>query len=190
VTNHRLEKPGLRQKLAHEFSEMAWIFLYLALFLCALATYSTLLLREFHLGYFAYGTALLNALIMSKVILLGEYAHLGQRYEDKALLLTAAVKALLFAVLMAVFHVLEEVVKHVIHGHTVASALRELTGGRLTEILVRNLVFFCALVPFFAFRELRRVMGEENFFALLFRRREAGVEGQQVIATGAIERAK
>jgi hypothetical protein len=176
MTSEHLEKPGLRQKLAHEFSEMAWIFLYLALFLCALATYSTLLLREFHLSYFAYGTALLNALIMSKVILLGEYAHLGRRFEGKPLLFSALVKALQFAVLMAAFHVIEEVIKHLVHGHTVASALRELTSGRLTEILVRNLVFFCTLLPFFAFRELRRVLGDEKFFAMFFRSTDAAVK--------------
>src|SRR5688572_10559119 len=104
MNSEHLEKPGLKQKLAHEFREMAWIFLYLALFLCALATYSTLLLREYDVSYFAYGTALLNALIMSKVILLGEYAHFGRRFESKPLLVTAVVKALQFAVLMAVFH--------------------------------------------------------------------------------------
>jgi len=175
MTNEHLERPGLRQKLAHEFREMTWIFLYLALFLCALATYSTLLLREFHLSYFAYGTALLNALIMSKVILLGEYAHLGRRHEGKPLLFTAVIKALHFAVLMAVVHVVEEVVKHMFHDHTAAGAMRELARGRLTEILVRNLVFFFALVPFFAFRELRRVLGEEKFFGLFFRTGDAAV---------------
>jgi len=176
MTNEHLEKPGLRQKLAHEFTEMAWIFLYLALFLCALATYSTLLLREFHLSYFAYGTALLNALIMSKVILLGEYAHLGRRFEGKPLLFTAIVKALQFAGLMVVFHLVEEVIKHLAHGHTAASALRELTSGRLSEILVRNLVFFFALLPFFGFRELRRLLGEEKVLALFFRASNAAVE--------------
>src|SRR3954454_15800907 len=108
MTHEHLEAPGLRQKLTREFREVASIFLYLALFLCALATYATLLLREFHLSYFAYGTALLNALIMSKVIVLGEYARLGRRYEGKPLIITAGAKALQFSVLMAVFHVLEE----------------------------------------------------------------------------------
>src|SRR5688572_33389151 len=121
MSSEHPKNPGLRQKFAREFREMAWIFLYLAVFLCALATYSTLLLREFHLGYFAYGTALLNALIMSKVILLGEYAHLGRRFEGKPLLFTAVVKGLQFAVLMAVFHVIEEVIKHLFHGLTAAS---------------------------------------------------------------------
>ena len=175
MADKRLEKPGLKQKLSHELKEMTGIFLYLALFLCALATYSTLLLHEFHVSYFAYGTALLNALIMSKVIMLGEYARVGRKHESKALLLTAVLKALLFALLMLGFHVVEEVIKHLVHGHTMADALRELAFGRMTEVLARNLVFFCALIPFFAFRELRRELGEEKFFALLFRRRASAL---------------
>jgi hypothetical protein len=164
------EKTEVKQKLSHEVRELAWVFLYLALFLCALATYSTLLLEEFHVSYFAYGAALLNALIMSKIIMIGEYARIGRRIEGKPLIVTAAVKALLFSVLMAVFHVLEEVIKSVVHGHTVASAFRELVNGRLTEVLARNLVFFCALLPFFVSRELRRILGEDRFWALFFRR--------------------
>src|SRR5678815_4575967 len=106
MTIEQTEKPGMKQKVVHEVREMAWIFLYLALFLGAMATYTTLMLHEFHVSYFAYGAALINA----KVILLGEYARLGRRYEGKALMITAAIKAFEFSVLMAAFHVLEEVI--------------------------------------------------------------------------------
>jgi len=164
------QNPGLKQKLGHELIEMAWVFLYLAVFFCALATYSTLLLHEFHVSYFAYGTALLNALIMSKVVLLGEYAHLGRRHEGKPLLVHALIKALEFSLLMVVVHLIEEVIKHLLHGHTIASAVRELMRGGLSEVLARNLVIFCALIPLFAVRELRRLLGDEKFFALFFRK--------------------
>ena len=33
MTFEQSEKPGLNRKLAHEFKELVWIFLYLALFL-------------------------------------------------------------------------------------------------------------------------------------------------------------
>ena len=179
MTIDQSAKPGMKQKLARELKEMAWIFLYLALFLCALATYSTLLLREFHVSYFVYGTALLNALIMSKIILLGEYFQLGRKHEGKPLIYAAIFKAFQYAILMAVFHVVEEIIKHLVYGHSVRSALHELMAGRLTEILARNLVFFCALVPFFAGRELRRVLGDEKFSALFFRSGAAALTGPQ-----------
>jgi hypothetical protein len=34
------QKSSLKQKVAHEFKEMAIVFFYLAFFFCALATYS------------------------------------------------------------------------------------------------------------------------------------------------------
>ncbi len=64
------EKTSAKQRVAHEFEELAIITLYLAFFFCALATYSMLLLDRFHVSYFAYGTALINALVIAKVILI------------------------------------------------------------------------------------------------------------------------
>jgi hypothetical protein len=61
-------KTSVKQKVAYEFQEFAIISLYLAFFFCALATYSLLLLDSFHVSYFAYGTAVINALVIAKVI--------------------------------------------------------------------------------------------------------------------------
>jgi len=52
----------VKQKAVHELQEFIGIFLYLAFFFCAFATYSMLLLNEFHVSYFVFGTALINAL--------------------------------------------------------------------------------------------------------------------------------
>jgi hypothetical protein len=41
------EKPGLKHKVEHEFMEITIVFLYLAVFFCALSTYSMLLLEKF-----------------------------------------------------------------------------------------------------------------------------------------------
>jgi hypothetical protein len=162
----RSQKGGLKQKAVHEFQEFAGIFLYLAFFFCALATYSSILLERFNVSYFAYGSALLNALVIAKVILVGEYARLGKRHETKSLLLSATYKAFLFGLLVFAFHVIEEVVKRLISGETVATASREV---RIDDLLCRSLVVFCTFIPLFAFRELQRVLGEEDFRALFFR---------------------
>ena len=53
------------------------------------AAYSTLLRHKFHVSHRAYGTALLNAPILSKIILVGEYFQLGRKQEGKPLILTA-----------------------------------------------------------------------------------------------------
>ena len=161
------EKPSLKQKAAHEFKEFVWIFLYLAFFFCSVATYSMLLLNRFQVPYYAFGTALINALVIAKVILIGEYAHLGKRHEAKPLLQVALYKAFLFGLLVFGFHVVEEVIRRLVHGADIASASRAV---RIDELLARSLIVFCTFVPFFAFRELRRVLGEEAFRDLFFRK--------------------
>lgn len=157
---------GLKQKAIHELEEFGGISGYLAFFFCAIAAYSSLLLNQFHLSYFSYGTAVINALVIAKVILIGEYAHLGKRHETKPLFQSALYKAFLFGLLVLVFHIVEEVIKVLWHGENMGTAFHKM---RLDELLARTLVVFCTFIPLFAFRELARVMGEKKFRDLFFR---------------------
>jgi hypothetical protein len=60
---------------------------------------------QFHISYFAYGTALINALVIAKVILTGDALHAGTRYENKAALPYSAIwKAFVFGFLVFAFH--------------------------------------------------------------------------------------
>jgi hypothetical protein len=166
MNTENAQRASLKQKAAHELVQFGAIFLYLAFFFCALATYSMLLLKSFNVSYFTYGVALINALVIAKVILIGEYAHLGKKHEAKPLVLAAIYKAFLFTLLVFAFHVVEEVVRLLIHRENLATALHEI---RIADLLGRSLVVFCTFIPLLAFRELQRVMGEENFRALFFR---------------------
>jgi hypothetical protein len=161
------QRTSLKQKAAHEFEEFAAIFLYLAFFFCALTTYSMLLLNEFNVSYFKYGFALINALVIAKVILIGEYAHLGKKHEAKPLIQSAVYKAFLFTLLVFGFHVVEEFVRLLIHRKDMVTALHEI---RVDDLLGRSLVVLCTFITLFAFRELQRVLGEDYFRALFFRR--------------------
>jgi hypothetical protein len=169
MSDENSHKASLKQKAFHEFQEMAIIFLYLGFFFCAIATYSMLLLNKFEISYFTYGAALINALVIAKVILIGEYARLGKEHETKPLVYSAINKAFLFGVLVFAFHILEEAIKLLVHGRHVREAFREV---RIDDLLSRTVIIFCTFIPLFAFREMRRVLGEEQFRALLFRGRD------------------
>jgi len=160
------QKATLKEKAAHELVQFVAIFLYLAFFFCALATYSMLLLKEFNVSYFTYGFALINALVIAKVILIGEYAHLGKKHEAKPLLQAAVYKAFLFTLLVLGFHIVEEVIRLLLHKENLARALHEI---RIDDLLGRSLVVFCTFITLCAFRELQRVLGEDKFSALFFR---------------------
>ena len=156
---------SLKQKATHEFKQFVAIFLYLALFFCAVATNRMLLLKKFDESYFNYSFALINAFVIAKVILIGEYARLGRKFEAKPLLLSSVYKAVLFGLVVFGFHFFEEGIKRLLHGENVAGAFREM---RVDDLLSRSLVIFFTFVPFFAFRELRRVLGEDKFGDLFF----------------------
>ena len=168
MSNEGALKPTTKEKVEHELRELTIIFLYLAFFFCALVTYSMLLLDKYDIPFYNYGTALLNALIIAKVILIGEYARLGKRHEKKPLFLSALYKAIYFSILVFVFHVVEELVKRLIHGEGIVGGFQHL---RYDDIAARTLVIFCAFLPLFAFRELRRVMGDDKFRELFFKAR-------------------
>ena len=163
------EKTGLKQKAIHEFFEFLGIFLYLAFFFGAVTTYRMLLLNDFRDSYINYSFAAINALVVAKVILIGEYEHLGKRLEYKPLLVSSLYKAFLFSLLTFAFHVIEEAIKGVLHGKGASSAFLDI---QVTVLLARSIVVFCTFVPLFAFRELRRVLGEGRFKDLFFHHRE------------------
>jgi hypothetical protein len=159
------QKKSLKQRAVHEFEEVVILTVYLLFFFLALATYSAFLLGQFHISYFAYGTALINALVIAKVILIGEALHAGTRYEKKAALLYSAIwKAFVFGFLVFAFHLLEEMIKNLIHGKAAMTAFHEV---RLEVLLSRAVVIFLTFIPLFLFRELRRVIGEEKFMTLV-----------------------
>src|ERR1017187_9695853 len=99
----------LSRRVVHEFGQFAILTAYLAFFFCALASYSMLLMNKFNISYFAYGTALINALLTAKVNLIGEAAHAGRLFEEKPLVYSAVWKAFVFGWLVFVFHLLEEI---------------------------------------------------------------------------------
>ena len=157
---------NLKQKAVHEAKEITLVFLYLALFFCALATYSMLLLEKFEISYFTYGAALLNALVITKIILIGEAVHFGKKHEAKPLIYSCVYKAFVYGLLVFAFHFVEEVVKRLIHGKDIVGAFREV---RIDDLLTRSVIIFLAFIPFFAFRELGRVIGQEKLRGLFFR---------------------
>jgi hypothetical protein len=83
MSDKHSKSADLKQKAVHEFQQFVAISLYLAFFFCAVATYRMLLLNDFRDSYFNYLAGLINALVIAKVILIGEYAHLGKKYEHR-----------------------------------------------------------------------------------------------------------
>jgi hypothetical protein len=171
TTKHRF-----KQKAKQELVDFAWIAAYLAFFFCALATYTMLLLKKYDISDSSlnYTFALINAMIIAKVILIGEMVHLGQGAEARPLYQAALYKAIVYSLLVLAFHFLEEFIRRLIHGEPAGTVWHNV---RFEQLIARSIVIFCAFMPLFAFRELRRVLGEETLSALFLKPRVKTAKG-------------
>jgi hypothetical protein len=167
--------PSLKQRAKDELVDLLWIFLYLAFFFCALSAYATTLLRRYEIDYLNYSLALLNALIVAKVILLGEMAHVGTRLEARPLYQSVLYKSFVFSLLVFAFHLVEEFVKRLIHHGPSGAVLHDI---HWDDLLSRSLVILCAFIPLFSVRELGRVMGHEKLHRLFFKGGAGAVAGR------------
>jgi hypothetical protein len=167
-------KPGVKERLKHETEEYLATAGFFALTAISVTTYRKLVLAEYHIGYYAYGWALVQSLILAKVVLIGDAMHLGRRMHGEPLAVSTVMLSLVYGLLNATFVLLEHVVKALLHHQPVMSEL-QFSGGQGYEILARIQLMFVIFIPFFAFRELAREVGAGELFGFFFRRR--GVKG-------------
>jgi hypothetical protein len=109
-----------------------------------------------------YGIALIEALVLAKIILLGQAARLGRKHEDKPLIVPALYKTIVFGIWVIGIKILEHFIGAFVRGRGLAGGFHDLINENVYEILANALVVIPALVPFFAIKELERVVGREK----------------------------
>jgi hypothetical protein len=159
---------GVVAKFKHEFQEMLLISAFFGLFFFSFATYKMYLLHQFGNAQFVYVSALVNTLVLAKVILLGGFVRVGKVLDHMPLLISSIYKAAFFALLVAAFHWIEEFVKEAFHSG-LADAFRETLEATSWPLLGLTVICFCLFIPFFALWEVRRVMGDGPFTDLFVR---------------------
>lgn len=169
---------GWKQKVVKEMTEYWIIFAYLAVFFSVFITYRRLILEEYQISYLHYGIGVIEAAVLAKIILLGDVVRLGRRLEDKPLIVPTLYKTVIFSIWAAGFKVLEELLRGLLHGSGLAGGMHDLLSKGWYVILANAMVMVSALVPFFAFRELGRVLGHEMIRTLFFRSRAIAGSGR------------
>ncbi len=168
---------GWKSKAVHEMIEYYVIFMYLAVFFGLFTWYRRLVLAEYQISYLHYGVAFIQALVLAKVIMVGRALHLGQRLKDRPLILPTVYKAVVFSIFVGLFGVVEHTIIGLMHGKGIAGGFEELMSAGKDELLARCMIMFVAFIPFFAFDELERVLGEGKLGRLFFRRRSVEKSG-------------
>jgi len=162
----------LTEKLRHHLIEYAFNVVYLMLVFAAFTQYRRFLLAEYSITYTNYWVVLFGALVLGKVIMIGSVFRLGRWLEDKPLIVPTIYKALIFSVFVLILRVVEYAIRGLLHGDGLAAALVEFFAQKgIDEVLANLLVVLVTLIPFFAVKELGRVLGRERVAALFFRNR-------------------
>ncbi|MGO9374162.1 MAG: hypothetical protein ACLQBD_18995 [Syntrophobacteraceae bacterium] len=172
MSNPDKTKGDLKKRLFQEMVEY-WINVcYLALVFAAFTQYRRLILAAHDITYTNYGVAVIEALILAKVIMIGAVLRLGRGLEQKPLIYPTIYKTFVFTLFVAVFTVIEHAIMGLWQGKGLTGGLVDLLGKGHHELLAGCLVTFVAFIPFFAVRELGRVLGEGKIGTLFFRRRD------------------
>jgi len=166
------KKGNWKEKLLHELTEY-WInVIYLTLVFAAFTQYRRLVLAAHDIMYTNYWVAVIEALILAKVIMIGDVLRLGRSLDQKPLIYSTLYKTFVFSLFVAVFALIEHLIKNLWSGTGLTASLVNFLGKGYLELLANCLVVFVAFIPFFGVKELERVLGEEKIRRLFFRRRD------------------
>jgi hypothetical protein len=158
---------SLKEKAIAEMKIYIAITLYLWVVLALFALYKRALLNENGIDYWRQGYAIVNALILGKVLLIGEMLKLGDGLRKRALVWVVLGRTVLFTALLLVFHVIEESIHAAIKGVPVAESIMSIGGGSWFGMFVYAAIMFVMLIPLTAFRELSFVLGTDVMWKLL-----------------------
>src|SRR3974377_2116528 len=100
MANDRLRR--IEAGAIEEKKNLFWIFIYLWILLSLFSFHKALLLNDDSLIY-QQGFALINALALAKVVMVGEFFHLGDNLRDRPLAYPIILKSAVFAVLLICF---------------------------------------------------------------------------------------
>ncbi len=159
---------GWKARLRDEFVEYGLNVIYLTIVFASFTEYRRLILADHSIMYTNYGVAVIQALILGKIIMIGGMARLGRGLEAKPLIYPTIYKSIVFIAFIVVFKAAEHTIRGLIEGAGLMGGLRELADKGIDELLGNCLVVFVALFPFFAVKELERVLGQKRIWSLFF----------------------
>ena len=160
---------SLLGKIIVEIKKFVSMAIYLWVMFGLMALHASVVLAERQMSYRFYGFAIINSLILAKVMLVAEDLHFGENLKDRALVYPILYKAVLFAILFICFDMVEEVLVGLARGKTFAQSIPKIGGGSPSGVFFVAIILSVGLIPFFAFREISRVIGKSELHSLIFR---------------------
>jgi hypothetical protein len=173
---------NLAHKIYHQIIQFLLVAFYLFIVFAVLALHEEVVAAKNGIEYHFYGFAVINAIILGKVMLVAEDLNFANRFfrnilaRNGPLIYVILFKSIAFTLLFYVFDIVEEVLVGVFKGKTVAESFPNIGGGTPRGIFSMIVVITVLLIPFFAYREIGKVIGESELHSLLFTRTNPQLE--------------
>jgi hypothetical protein len=164
-------KRRLKEWAIHEGKLFFAIFLYLFILFGLINLHEYVILARHNIDFTKYGYGLINAWIFARILLVAEHLHLEKGFGERPLIYPVLLKASLFMIVVIVVRALEAVLVGLWNGKTILESIPVMGGGGLEGIASVALIVAFAMIPYFAYTEVARVMGKDELRALILRRR-------------------
>ena len=155
-----------KQGLYRQIISFIEIGVYLLLFFGILALHEALVSAKDGIQFHFYGFAIVNALIFGKVILVAEDFSFADWFKEQRPIYAILAKSVAFTLLLVVFYIVEEVVVGKFKRQTISESFPHIGDGSPKAWLFAIIIITIGLIPFFAFREVGRVLGEHELRSL------------------------
>lgn len=162
------QKSRLKERVVHEAQNFAMIFVYVWVFMSLFVLHKALLLGRSPL--YDLATAVLNAFVLAKFILILDFFNVGDSFKGRAPIFRILVKALLYGLVLLGCNVLEEGIRGWMHGKAFGASLSQTRVGSAFGLVIMAIITTVALMPYLICMEISRVIGKRTLTALIFRR--------------------
>ncbi|MGE3872452.1 MAG: hypothetical protein AB7F74_05795 [Parvibaculaceae bacterium] len=163
------KRGALKERAIEEFRRFTILFLYLWVLFGLFVLEETVVARQNDLSLLPHGFALINALVLAKVMLVTEDLDLARWLTGKPAAWTILYESALLTVLFICFHVVEKWAIGLFRGIGIAAGTPSIGGGGWLGLVVVALILFVSLLPFFAFKNVTRAIGARRMKEILFR---------------------
>ena len=168
---------NLAHRIYHQVIQFLLIAIYLFVVFAVLAVHEEVVAAKNGIAYHFYGFAIINALILGKVMLVAEDLHFANWFKNSPLVYPILLKSVAFTILFLIFDIVEEVVVGLFKGKTIAESFPNIGGGGARGMFFMFIIISILLIPFFAFREIGQVIGERELHSLIFTRKRSQFAG-------------
>lgn len=161
-----------KSRFMKELRQFALLFSFLWLLLSSFTTFKVIVFGFSSASFMRYGYNILEAAALAKIVLLGKFLGLGERFLDKPLIIPTVYRAFVFTLFVFTFSMLEHFVISFLKGDAYEKIFESFKQQSFYEALGLMPIFFFTFILLFVIFEIAKIFGEDELFDLFFKNRK------------------